>query len=120
MTFALGGLAFWMSSLSDFFRKHARACDADFWRDHRRGGIALDSLGGFSPIDCKNASAVLLMFPVWACCFAFPFASPCSMCHPLAWVFSLVCFYLSFLNTDRRTPRLAMSVAPRIRATAFA
>ena len=122
MTFALGGLAFWMAEYLDY-RDQPRALATPIF-----GGITVVAgllstlLGGFMADRLqKRFSGSYFLVSGVGMVLAFPFCV--AMLYtpfPLAWVFLFGAVFFVFLNTGPSNAALANVVSPKVRATAFA
>jgi MFS family permease len=122
MTFALGGLAFWMSAYL-IFRKQAPELGTPIFGgitvvagllSTLLGGVMADRLqkrfsGSYFLV---SGVGMLIAFPFLIAMLYTPF--------PLAWVFLFGAVFFVFLNTGPSNAALANVVPPQIRATAFA
>lgn len=122
MTFALGGLAFWMSAYLIFRKQPPELATPIFGGITVVAGLLSTLLGGFLADRLQkrfsgsyflvSGLGMLLAFPLFMAMLYVPF--------PLAWVFLFGSVFFVFLNTGPSNAALANVVAPRIRATAFA
>src|SRR5436190_8280959 len=122
MTFALGGLAFWMSAYLIFRKQRPELATPIFGGITVVAGLLSTLLGGFVADRLQkrfsgsyfliSGLGMLLAFPLCIGMLYTPF--------PLAWVFLFGSVFFVFLNTGPSNAALANVVAPRIRATAFA
>jgi sugar phosphate permease len=122
MTFALGGLAFWMSAYLIFRKQPPELATPIFGGITVVAGLLSTLLGGFLADRLQkrfsgsyfmvSGLGMLLAFPLCIAMLYTPF--------PLAWVFLFGSVFFVFLNTGPSNAALANVVAPRIRATAFA
>ncbi|HSV63465.1 MAG TPA: MFS transporter [Chthoniobacterales bacterium] len=122
MTFALGGLAFWMSAYLIFRKQSPELATPIFGGITVVAGLLSTLLGGFLADRLQkrfsgsyflvSGLGMLLAFPL---CIAMLYAP-----FPLAWVFLFGSVFFVFLNTGPSNAALANVVAPRVRATAFA
>ena len=118
MTFALGGLAFWMSAYLIFRKQPPELATPIFGGITVVAGLLSTLLGGFvaDRLQKKFSGAyflvsglgMLLAFPL---CIAMLYAP-----FPLAWVFLFGAVFFVFLNTGPSNAALANVVATRIRA----
>jgi predicted MFS family arabinose efflux permease len=121
MTFAIGGLGFWMPAYLNFRRQPASAVTI-FGGIIVVGGLISTLLGGFwaDRLRARYAGSyflvsgigMLLAFPLLTVMLFVPF--------PLAWVFLFGAVFLGFLNTGPSNAALANVTLPAVRATAFA
>ncbi|HEX4629331.1 MAG TPA: MFS transporter [Chthoniobacterales bacterium] len=122
MTFALGGLAYWMAAYLIFRKQAPELATPIFGGITVVAGLLSTLLGGFVADRLQkrfsgsyflvSGLGMLLAFPL---CIAMLFAP-----FPLAWVFLFGSVFFVFLNTGPSNAALANVVAPKIRATAFA
>ena len=122
MTFALGGLAFWMSAYLIFRKQSPELATPIFGGITVVAGLLSTLLGGFLADRLQkrfsgsyflvSGVGMLLAFPLCIAMLYTPF--------PLAWVFMFGSVFFVFLNTGPSNAALANVVAPRVRATAFA
>jgi len=122
MTFALGGLAFWMSAYLIFRHQPPELATPIFGGITVVAGLLSTLLGGFVADRLQkrfsgayflvSGVGMLLAFPLSIALLYTPF--------PLAWVFVFGSVFFVFLNTGPSNAALANVVASRIRATAFA
>lgn len=122
MTFALGGLAFWMSAYLIFRHQSPALATPIFGGITVVAGLLSTLLGGFVADRLQkrfNGSyflvsgvGMLLAFPFSIAMLYTPF--------PLAWVFLFGAVFFVFLNTGPSNAALANVVASRVRATGFA
>ena len=123
MTFALGGLAFWMPAYLIFRNQPPDSRDSDFWRHHRGRGAYLDAFSADLPATgCESVIAARTSwFPASECSLAFPFfIAMLYTPFPLAWVLLFGAMFFVFLNTGPSNTALANVAGPKVRATAFA
>jgi MFS transporter, Spinster family, sphingosine-1-phosphate transporter len=122
MTFALGGLAYWMSAYLIFRKQPPELATPIFGGITVVAGLLSTLLGGFIADRLQkrlsgayflvSGVGMLLAFPLCLAMLFTPF--------PLAWVFLFGSVFFVFLNTGPSNAALANVVATRIRATAFA
>jgi MFS family permease len=122
MTFALGGLAFWMSAYLIFRKQPPELATPIFGGITVVAGLLSTLLGGFAADRLQkrfsgsyflvSGLGMLMAFPLCLAMLYTPF--------PLAWVFLFGAVFFVFLNTGPSNAALANVVAPKIRATAFA
>src|SRR5256714_7552081 len=122
MTFALGGLAFWMSAYLIFRKQPPELATPIFGGITVVAGLLSTLLGGFLADRLqKRFSGSYFMVSGLGMLLAFPFCIAMLYApFPLAWVFLFGSVFFVFLNTGPSNAALANVVAPRIRATAFA
>ncbi len=124
MTFAIGGIAFWVPS---YINEYRHVPDLGFV-NMAFGGITVLAglfgtlLGGIAGDRLRSrfsgsyflvsGLAMLLAVPAWLAFLYTPF--------PLAWVFLFVALFLLFFNTGPSNTILANVTHPSIRANAFA
>lgn len=124
LTFAIGGIAFWMPKYISDFRgggspdavalKFGGITVITGFSATLIGGIVADKLrtkirGAYFTV---SAVSLTLAFPFFLGVLYVPF--------PLAWVFIFLAEFLIFFNTGPSNTALANVTAPAIRATAFA
>jgi len=122
MTFALGGLAFWMSAYLIFRNQSPAHATSIFGGITVVGGLLSTLLGGFvaDRLQKRYSGAyflvsglgMLLAFPLLVAMLYTPF--------PMAWVFLFGSVFFVFLNTGPSNAALANVTHARVRATAFA
>jgi len=122
MTFALGGLAFWMSAYLIFRKQPPELGTPIFGGITVVAGLLSTLLGGVVADRLQkrfsgsyflvSGVGMLLAFPFFVAMLYVPF--------PLAWVFLFAAVFFVFLNTGPSNAALANVVRPEIRATAFA
>jgi predicted MFS family arabinose efflux permease len=122
MTFALGGLAFWMSAYLIFRKQPPELGTPIFGGITVVAGLLSTLLGGFMADRLQkrfsgsyflvSGVGMSLAFPLFVAMLYTPF--------PLAWVFIFGAVFFVFLNTGPSNAALANVVGPQIRATAFA
>jgi MFS family permease len=122
MTFALGGLAFWMSAYLIFRKQPPELGTPIFGGITVVAGLLSTLLGGVMAdrLQKRFAGSYFLVSGVGMLA-AFPFLI--AMLYtpfPLAWVFLFGAVFFVFLNTGPSNAALANVVRPRIRAAAFA
>jgi MFS family permease len=122
MTFALGGLAFWMSAYLIFRNQSPALATPIFGGITVVAGLLSTLLGGFLADRLqKRFSGSYFLVSGMGMILAFPFCI--AMLYtpfPLAWVFLFGAVFFVFLNTGPSNAALANVVASRVRATAFA
>jgi MFS family permease len=122
MTFALGGLAFWMSAYLIFRNQSPELATPIFGGITVVAGLLSTLLGGFVADRLRkrfsgsyflvSGVGMLLAFPLFIGMIYAPF--------PLAWVFLFGSVFFVFLNTGPSNAALANVAGPKVRATAFA
>jgi MFS family permease len=122
MTFALGGLAFWMSAYLIFRKQPPELATPIFGGITVVAGLLSTLLGGVVADRLQkrfsgsyflvSGAGMLLAFPLSIAMLYTPF--------PLAWVFLFGAVFFVFLNTGPSNAALANVVPPEIRATGFA
>jgi MFS family permease len=122
MTFALGGLAFWMSAYLIFRKQPPELATPIFGGITVVAGLLSTLLGGFVADRLQkrfsgsyflvSGVGMILAFPLCIAMLYTPF--------PLAWVFLFGAIFFVFLNTGPSNAALANVVSSKIRATAFA
>jgi MFS family permease len=122
MTFALGGLAFWMSAYLIFRNQSPALATPIFGGITVVAGLLSTLLGGFVADRLQkrfsgsyflvSGVGMLLAFPLSIAMLYAPF--------PLAWVFLFGAVFFVFLNTGPSNAALANVVSSNVRATAFA
>ncbi len=122
MTFALGGLAFWMSAYLIFRKQPPELGTPIFGGITVVAGLLSTLLGGVMAdrLQKRFAGSYFLVSGVGMLA-AFPFLI--AMLYtpfPLAWVFLFGAVFFVFLNTGPSNAALANVVRPEIRAAAFA
>jgi MFS family permease len=122
MTFALGGLAFWMSAYLIFRNQSPALATPIFGGITVVAGLFSTLLGGFMADRLqKRFSGSYFLVSGVGMILAFPFCI--AMLYtpfPLAWVFLFCAVFFVFLNTGPSNAALANVVSPNVRATAFA
>jgi MFS family permease len=122
MTFALGGLAFWMSAYLIFRKQPPELGTTIFGGITVIAGLLSTLLGGFVADRLQkrfsgsyflvSGAGMILAFPLCIAMLYTPF--------PLAWVFVFGSVFFVFLNTGPSNAALANVVGSKIRASAFA
>ena len=122
MTFALGGLAFWMPAYLIFRNQSPSLATPIFGGITVVAGLASTLAGGFLADRLQkrfggsyflvSGMGMLLAFPLFIATIYTPF--------PMAWVTLFAAIFFVFLNTGPSNAALANVSAPRVRATAFA
>jgi MFS family permease len=122
MTFALGGLAYWMSDYLSFRGQPPQLAVPIFGGIMVVAGLISTLLGGFIADRLRkrfggsyflvSGAGMLLAFPLFIGMLYTPF--------PLAWVFLFGAVFFVFLNTGPSNAALANVVESNVRATAFA
>lgn len=122
MTFALGGLAFWMSAYLIFRKQPPELGTTIFGGITVIAGLLSTLLGGFVADRLQkrfsgsyflvSGVGMILAFPLCIAMLYTPF--------PLAWIFVFGCVFFVFLNTGPSNAALANVVGSKIRASAFA
>jgi MFS family permease len=122
MTFALGGLAYWMSDYLTFRGQPPQLAVPIFGGITVVAGLISTLLGGFIADRLRkrfggsyflvSGVGMLLAFPLFIGMLYTPF--------PLAWVFLFGSVFFVFLNTGPSNAALANVVESNVRATAFA
>jgi MFS transporter, Spinster family, sphingosine-1-phosphate transporter len=122
MTFALGGLAYWMSAYLIFRNQTPALAVPIFGGITVVAGLLSTLLGGFMADRLRkrfggsyflvSGIGMLLAFPLLVAMLYTPF--------PMAWVFLFGSVFFVFLNTGPSNAALANVAGPKIRATAFA
>jgi len=122
MTFALGGLAFWMSDYLSFRGQSPQIAVPIFGGITVVAGLISTLLGGFIADRLRkrfggsyfliSGLGMLLAFPLFVAMLYTPF--------PLAWAFLFGSVFFVFLNTGPSNAALANVVESNVRATAFA
>jgi MFS family permease len=122
MTFALGGLAFWMSAYLIFRNQSPALATPIFGGITVVAGLLSTLLGGFLADRLQkrfsgsyflvSGLGMLLSFPFFIAMIYAPF--------PLAWVFLFLSVFFVFLNTGPSNAALANVAGSNVRATAFA
>ena len=122
MTFALGGLAYWMPDYLTFRGQPPQLAVPMFGGITAVAGLISTLLGGFIADRLRkrfggsyflvSGVGMLLAFPLFIGMLYTPF--------PLAWVFLFGAVFFVFLNTGPSNAALANVVESNVRATAFA
>ena len=122
MTFALGGLAFWMSAYLIFRHQSPALATPIFGGITVVAGLLSTLLGGFLADKLQkrfsgsyflvSGVGMILAFPLCLAMLYTPF--------PWAWGFLFGAVFFVFLNTGPSNAALANVVSPNVRATAFA
>ncbi|HEX7515869.1 MAG TPA: MFS transporter [Chthoniobacterales bacterium] len=122
MTFALGGLAFWMPAYLIFRNQPSELATPIFGGITVVAGLISTLLGGFAADRLQkrfsgsyflvSGLGMLLAFPLFIGTLYAPF--------PMAWVFLFGAVFFVFLNTGPSNAALANVAGPKVRATAFA
>ena len=122
MTFALGGLAFWMSAYLIFRNQSPALAIPVFGGITVVAGLTSTISGGFAADRLQkrfrgsyflvSGVGMLVAFPLFIAVIYAPF--------PTAWFFLFGAVFFVFLNTGPSNAALANVTAPKIRATAFA
>jgi len=122
MTFALGGLAFWMSAYLLFRNQSPAHGTSIFGGITVVAGLLSTLLGGFVADRLQkrfsgsyflvSGLGMILAFPLLVAMLYTPF--------PMAWVFLFGAVFFVFLNTGPSNAALANVTDARVRATAFA
>jgi MFS family permease len=121
MTFALGGLAYWMAAYLIFRKQPPELATPIFGGITVVAGLLSTLLGGVVADRLQkrfsgsyflvSGLGMLLAFPLCLAMIYTPF--------PLAWVFLFGAVFFVFLNTGPSNAALANVAGPQIRATAF-
>jgi MFS transporter, Spinster family, sphingosine-1-phosphate transporter len=122
MTFALGGLAYWMSAYLIFRKQPPELATPIFGGITVVAGLLSTLLGGVvaDRLQKRFSGSYFLVSGV-GMLLAFPFSiAMLYVPFPLAWVFLFGAVFFVFLNTGPSNAALANVVRPEIRATAFA
>ena len=122
MTFALGGLAFWMSAYLIFRNQSPALATPIFGGITVVAGLTSTLAGGFAADRLQerfagsyflvSGAGMLLAFPLFIATIYTPF--------PMAWVFLFGAVFFVFLNTGPSNAALANVAPPKVRASAFA
>lgn len=124
MTFAIGGMSFWMRTyISEFRGLHDEAgVNTTFGAILVISGLAATLLGGIVSDKLRarwpgsyftvSAAGMLLGFPLFLAVLWVPF--------PYAWVFLFLAIFCLFLNTGPTNTIIANVTHPSIRASAYA
>jgi len=132
MTFAIGGMAFWMPTYILQYRMGGTAADTDKLAEVNlifgvitvvtglAGTIVGGYLGDWLRPRIKGGGAYLSLSG-WAMMAAFPFfLLVLYLPFPYAWVAMGICLFLAFLNTGPTNTVIANVVPPAMRATGYA
>lgn len=122
MTFALGGLAYWMSAYLIFRKQPPQLATPIFGGITVVAGLLSTLLGGVvaDRLQKRFSGSYFLVSGV-GMLLAFPFSvAMLYVPFPLAWVFVFAAVFFVFLNTGPSNAALANVVRPEIRASAFA
>ncbi len=122
MTFALGGLAFWMPAYLIFRKQSPELATPIFGGITVVGGLLSTILGGIAADRLqKRFSGSYFLVSGVGMLLAFPFSIAMLYApFPLAWVFLFGAVFFVFLNTGPSNAALANVVRPEVRASAFA
>lgn len=124
MTFAIGGIAFWMPTYFHEFRKAGSLAEVNmiFGAILVVSGLSATLIGGYLADHLRtkikgsyfkvSGIAMLLAFP---CCLGMLYAP-----FPTAWVFVFLTCFCLFLNTGPSNTALANVIEPSSRSSAFA
>ena len=122
MTFALGGLAFWMPAYLIFRNQPPEQATPLFGGITVVAGLLSTLLGGFAADRLQkrfsgsyflvSGFGMLVAFPLFIAMIYAPF--------PMAWGFLFGAVFFVFLNTGPSNAALANVAGPKVRATAFA
>jgi MFS family permease len=122
MTFALGGLAYWMSAYLIYRNQSPALARSIFGMITAVAGLLSTLLGGFMADRLRkrisgsdflvSGIGMLVAFPLLVAMLYTPF--------PMAWVLLFGAVFFVFLNTGPSNAALANVAGPKIRATAFA
>ena len=122
MTFALGGLSFWMAAYLIFRKQPPEVATPVFGGITVVAGLLSTLLGGFVADRLQkrfggayflvSGVGMLLAFPLMVAVLYTPF--------PMAWVLLFGAVFFVFLNTGPSNAALANVAGPKTRATAFA
>jgi len=122
MTFALGGIAFWMPDYLQDYRGISGAATTTFGVITVVSGLTATLLGGVAGDTLRarcpgsyflvSGVAILVGFPVFLLALYLPF--------PLAWVLIFLACFCLFFNTGPTNTILANVTHPAIRPSAFA
>lgn len=122
MTFAVGGIGFWMVDYVKEYRGVAGPTSTIFGAILTAAGLSATLLGGIAGDRLKkrfpgsyflvSAVAMFAGFPLFLCVLYVPF--------PLAWVFIFLACFCLFFNTGPTNTILANVTHPAMRAQAFA
>ena len=121
MTFAIGGLGFWMAAYLDY-RHQPRSTLTLFGAIIVVAGLISTLLGGVAADRLRrrfsgayflvSGIGMLVAFPFFVAMLYAPF--------PMAWIYLSIAVFLGFLNTGPANAALANVSHPSVRATAFA
>jgi len=121
MTFAIGGLGFWMAAYLDY-RHQPRSTLTLFGAIIVVAGLISTLLGGVAADRLRSRFSgayflvsgigMLVAFPFFVAMLYTPF--------PFAWIYLSIAVFLGFLNTGPANAALANVSHPSVRATAFA
>ena len=121
MTFAIGGLGFWMAAYLDY-RHQPRSTLTLFGAIIVVAGLISTLLGGVAADRLRrrfsgayflvSGIGMLVAFPFFVAMLYTPF--------PMAWIYLSIAVFLGFLNTGPANAALANVSHPSVRATAFA
>lgn len=122
MTFALGGMAFWMPAYLIFRQQPPNLAVAGFGAITVFAGLFSTLVGGYVADRLQkrisgsyflvSGVGMLLAFPLFIGTLFIPF--------PFAWISLFGAVFFVFLNTGPSNAALANVAAPKVRATAFA
>jgi MFS family permease len=122
MTFAIGGIGFWMPDYVSEYRKVSGPTTTIFGAITVLSGLTGTLLGGISGDKLRarfpgsyflvSGMAMLVGFPLFLAVLYLPF--------PLAWLFVFLACFSLFFNTGPTNTILANVTHPAMRATAFA
>jgi MFS family permease len=122
MTFAMGGIGFWMPDYVSAYRRVPGSTTTVFGAITVVAGLAATLLGGVAGDKLRtrfpgsyflvSAFAMLVGFPLFLAVLYTPF--------PLAWVLTFLAVFCLFFNTGPTNTILANVTHPAMRATAFA
>jgi MFS family permease len=122
MTFALGGLAFWVSAYLEFRGEHGAQGKSIFGAITVVAGLTSTLLGGVIADKLRprlpgsyflvSGWGMLLGCPLFVAALYVPF--------PTAWIFMFLAIFFFFMNTGPSNTALANVSLPAVRATAFA
>ncbi len=121
MTFAIGGLGFWMPAYLQFRGQPASALPI-FGLIIVVAGLIATLLGGYAAdrLRARHPGSYFLVSGI-GMLFAFPlFIGMIFTPFPVAWIFLFGGVFLAFLNTGPSNAALANVSLPSVRATAFA
>ena len=122
MTFALGGLAFWMPAYLIFRNQSPALATPIFGGITVVAGLISTLLGGFAADRLqKRFSGSYFLVSGFGMLLAFPlFIGTLYAPFPMAWGFLFGSVFFVFLNTGPSNAALANVAGPKVRATAFA